>query len=243
MSETGQSPKKQTPASGEPRTGRKASAAGRSRKPSPARVPLAVATIGGVAGMAVSALNGTFSLLAGTHSAQSPSSASASVSATARASSRTPVASAVPLPANPLMLGDDSTFIADINYPDGTKVAAGQGFIKKWEIKNIGNVPWVGRFLAPDGKVTGDCTYPLRVPVPTTYPGKPVIISVPVAVPDAPQVCLVTWKMVNAAGDLYFPNEEGIWFNVTIVAYPRTPGTAPQMPTARPGKAALATST
>jgi hypothetical protein len=140
------------------------------------------------------------------------------------------------LPANPLVQGDNSTFIADINYPDGTKVPAGQHFVKKWKIKNIGSVPWIGRYLAPDGKITGACTYPSRVPVPTTYPGKPAIISVPVVAPSAPQVCYVTWKMVNTAGDLYFPNEEGIWFNVTIVAHsdllpdPRPNRLAPMAP-------------
>jgi hypothetical protein len=110
--------------------------------------------------------------------------------------------------------------MADVTYPDGTKVPEGQSFIKKWEVKNIGSVPWIGRYLEPDGKVTGACTYPSRVPVPATYPGKTAIISVPVVASSTPQVCFVTWKMVNEAGDLYFPNEEGMWFNVTIVAPP-----------------------
>lgn len=186
------------------------------REPHTGRVPLVVAAIGAMASIAAAALSGPLLNSGGAHPAPSPG-ASASASATARAATPTPVASAVPLPANPLVPGDDSTFIADITYRDGTKIPEGQSFIKTWEIKNIGSVPWVGRYLAPDGKITGACTYPSRVPVPTTYPGKPAIISVPVVAPSTPQVCFVTWKMVNAAGDLYFPNEEGMWFNVTIV--------------------------
>lgn len=196
------------------------------REPHTGRVSLAVATIGGMASITAAALTGPLLNSGGTHPTPSPS-ALASARATARAGTPTPVASAVHLPANPLMPGDDSTFIADITYRDGTKVPEGRSFIKTWEIKNIGSVPWVGRYLAPDGKITGACTYPPRVPVPTTYPGKPAIISVPVVAPSTPQVCFVTWKMVNAAGDLYFPNEEGMWFNVTIVT-PR--GVLPQIP-------------
>jgi hypothetical protein len=187
------------------------------RKLSEARVPLVVAAIGAAAGMATAGLNGMFSL-ASTHSSQLPSHTLAGGSANPRASSPTPTASTTPLPANPLVQGDDSTFIGDVNYPDGTKVPEGQLFIKKWKIKNIGNVAWIGRYLEPDGKITGACTYPSRVPVPTTYPGKPAIISVPVVASTTPQLCYVTWKMVNAVGDLYFPNEEGIWFSVTVVA-------------------------
>jgi hypothetical protein len=186
------------------------------RGPHTGRVPLVVAIIGGMASIAAAALSGPLLNSGDAHPAPSPG-ASASASATSRAAAPTPTASAVPLPANPLLPGDDSTFIADITSRDATTVPEGQSFIKTWEIKNTGSVPWVGRYLAPDGKITGACTYPSRVPVPTTYPGKPAIISVPVVASSTPQVCFVTWKMVNETGDLYFPNEEGIWFNVTIV--------------------------
>lgn len=188
------------------------------REPHTGRVPLVVAAIGAMASIAAAALSGPLLNSGSAHPASS-AGAPASAPATARAATPTPVASAVPLPANPLVPGDNSTFITDITYRDGTKIPEGQSFIKTWEIKNTGSVPWVGRYLAPDGKITGACTYPSRVPVPTTYPGKPAIISVPVVAPSTPQVCFVTWKMVNAAGDLYFPNEEGMWFNVTIVTH------------------------
>jgi hypothetical protein len=180
-------------------------------EPHTGRVPLVVAVIGAMATIAAAALSGPLLNSGGAHPTPAPGA-----SATAHAATPPPVASAVSLPANPLVPGDDSTFIADITYRDGTKIPEGQSFIKTWEIKNTGSVPWVGRYLAPDGKITGTCTYPPRVPVPTTYPGKPAIISVPVVAPSTPQVCFVTWKMVNAVGDLYFPNEMGIWFNVTI---------------------------
>lgn len=203
----------------EPGTNRRRSATGsNSRKLSNGKVTILVATIAAAAGIATATLNGMFNL-ASSHSAQfSPN--------TSESAPRVPIASPAPtasqahLVADPLVAGDNSAFIADVTYPDGTKVVAGQHFVKKWEIRNIGSVAWIGRYLAAYGESTGACTYPSRVLVPETSPGETAIISVTVTAPSTPQVCYVTWKMVTAAGNLYFPNEIGIWFNVRIVAAP-----------------------
>jgi Ig-like domain from next to BRCA1 gene len=116
-----------------------------------------------------------------------------------------------------LVPGDNSTFIKDVTYPDRSKVVIGQHFIKKWEIKNTGTVRWVGRYLAAIGESTGSCTYPSRIPVPTTNPGQSAIISVPVTAAGSPEVCFVTWKMVTRNDIQYFPGFIGIWFNVKVV--------------------------
>jgi hypothetical protein len=118
----------------------------------------------------------------------------------------------------PLTPGDNSAFITDVTYPDGSTVIEGQRFTKKWEIKNTGTVLWVGRYLTPAGPSTGLCSYPERVNIPVTHPGKDAIISVPVTASTSPGVCFVTWKMVTASGILYFPNEIGIWFNVKVIS-------------------------
>lgn len=113
---------------------------------------------------------------------------------------------------------DSTEFVKDITFPDNSPVKPGQRFIKKWEIKNIGKVRWVGRDLIPDGFATGTCAYPSRVLVPTTDPGHSVVISVPVTAPSTPQLCMVTWKMVSPAGVLYFPGYGGIWFEVKVIS-------------------------
>lgn len=115
------------------------------------------------------------------------------------------------------MAGDNSEFIKDVTYPDESKVMTGQNFTKKWEIKDTGNVHWVGRYLAAAGQSTGACTYPPRVRVPNTNPGQSVVISVPVTAPATPQVCYVYWKMETSTGTPYFPNMIGIWFNIKVV--------------------------
>jgi hypothetical protein len=141
----------------------------------------------------------------------------ASQAPTASAISPSPSDTPTPKATGSLVSGDNSAFVTDVTYPDGTKVSEGQKFIKKWEIKNIGSALWVARYLAPIGSSTGFCAYPPRVKIPVTRPGKDVTISVPVTASDSPGICFVTWKMVTATGTLYFPNEIGIWFNVKVV--------------------------
>lgn len=130
-----------------------------------------------------------------------------------------PTSSSLPAPSatGPLIPGDNSRFISDVTFPDHSAVVVGKHFIKKWKIKNTGSALWAGRYLAAIGTSTGKCTYPSRVRIPTTRQGQSVIISVPVTASSTPGLCYVTWKMVNAAGVLYFPNEIGIWFNVNVV--------------------------
>jgi hypothetical protein len=149
----------------------------------------------------------------------SPDSPSASAVPTASLSESRP--SPAPEATGPLVPGDSSVFVTDVTYPDGSTVAEGQHFIKKWEIRNTGTVLWVGRYLAADGISRGSCTYPSRVVIPTTYPGQDVTISVPVTASDSPGLCFVTWKMETGTGTLYFPNEIGIWFSVNVIIAPR----------------------
>lgn len=119
---------------------------------------------------------------------------------------------------SPLIVGDSSLFIKDVTYPDRSEVAAGQHFIKKWEIRNTGTARWADRYLAPIGESTGSCTVPSRVSVPTTNPGQSVVISVSVTAASTPQLCYVTWKMVTGNNVQYFPDLMGIWFEVRVIA-------------------------
>jgi Ig-like domain from next to BRCA1 gene len=167
------------------------------------------AAIGAAATIIVAAL-GLFSTAGGSpQSSQAPATSTAPPPA-----SRAP---ATPGPTAPRTPGDNSAFIADVTYPDGSTVTEGQHFLKRWKIRNTGTVLWASRYLAPVGSSTGLCSYPARVKVPDTRPGQDVIISVPVTASTSPGLCFVTWKMVTAAGSLYFPNEIGIWFSVKVI--------------------------
>lgn len=140
----------------------------------------------------------------------------ASKSASPEASPSSSPSSQASKPSAPLIPGDNSSFVADVTYPDGAAAIEGQHLQKKWEIKNTGTVLWENRYLVANGTHTGLCTYPARVPVPLTRPGHTAIISVPVIASDSPGVCFATWKMETNSGKLYFPNEVGIWFSIKV---------------------------
>jgi hypothetical protein len=180
-----------------------------------ARLPLWVAIIGAVATIAGATIGGILA-------SSNPNPVQTTVPTPVQTAVPTPVASpkSTGSASTPLIAGDNSMFIRDVTYPDRSKVAVGQHFIKKWEIKNIGTVPWVGRYLAALGPSTGSCTYPARVPVPATKPGQSVIISVPVTAASTPQLCYVIWKMVTSNGILYFPGLIGMWFEINVINTP-----------------------
>jgi hypothetical protein len=184
----------------------------RRRNLSAAHAAIAAAAIGAAATVVAAGL-GVF--------AKSPSPASPSAPTVPMASPSVSRPSPTPEATGPLVPGDNSVFVTDVTYPDGSTVTEGQHFIKKWEIRNTGTVLWAGRYLAAHGISRGSCTYPSRVVIPTTHPGQDVTISVPVTASDSPGLCFVTWKMETGTGALYFPNEIGIWFSVNVIIAPR----------------------
>jgi hypothetical protein len=141
-------------------------------------------------------------------------------------SSVSPAPSRASLP-HSRIVGDKSTFIRDVTFPDNSIVKPGQRFTKKWELENTGTARWVDRYLIPDGLSTGNCSYPAQIRVPTTDPGQTVVISVPVTAASTPGLCYVTWKMTNASGTLYFPGYLGIWFEVKVMKPISLPSTTP----------------
>ncbi|WP_233157115.1 MULTISPECIES: NBR1-Ig-like domain-containing protein [Amycolatopsis] len=118
----------------------------------------------------------------------------------------------------PLIPGDASEFIADVTVPDGTVVPTGARFVKTWEFRNTGTVPWVDRALRREaGFGPGDgCQTPAVVPVPETPPGQSVRVSVEVRAPDEPGYCQVYFKMTDSAGRLLLPGAHAAYFFVRV---------------------------
>ncbi|MFI9387852.1 NBR1-Ig-like domain-containing protein [Kutzneria sp. NPDC052558] len=121
-----------------------------------------------------------------------------------------------PLPGDASGFGGDG-LSGDMTYPDGSQVLVGQTFTKVWRLKNIGTVPWHGRFLAIAGGTTVLCESPTRVPVPDAEPGQMVAVSVAVT-PKAAGTCHVLWKMVDAEGALVLPDRNGVFYDVKVIA-------------------------
>jgi hypothetical protein len=121
-----------------------------------------------------------------------------------------------PLPGDASGFGGDG-LSGDMTYPDGSQVLLGQTFTKVWRLKNIGTVPWHGRFLAIAGGTTVLCESPTRVPVPDAEPGQMVAVSVQVT-PKGVGTCHVLWKMVDADGALVLPDRNGVFYDVKVTA-------------------------
>jgi hypothetical protein len=121
-------------------------------------------------------------------------------------------------PPEPLFPGDRSVFVGDVTIPDGTAVQVGERFVKTWEIKNAGTVPWHDRFLqrADLPADNGTCSTPGKVRIPDTAPGRQVRIDVPVVAPSRPGSCWVGWKMVDGRGQQFLPGARPIYFVVNV---------------------------
>jgi hypothetical protein len=132
-----------------------------------------------------------------------------------RATIPTPVA-----PSVPRVVGDQSVLVEE-NYPDGVDVKVNEHFVKSWELRNAGSVPWRGRYLQRIGSSNGPglCSSPARVPIARTLPNQDVAVTVEVIAPSTPSSCRrVTWKMVDVNGNQWFPNDpDGVWFDVNVV--------------------------
>jgi hypothetical protein len=121
-----------------------------------------------------------------------------------------------PLPGDASGFGGDG-LSGDMTYPDGSEVPLGQTFTKVWRIKNTGTVPWHDRYLEIAGGTTMQCISPSRASVPDAEPGQMVAVSVAVT-PKAAGVCHVLWKMVDAQGALVFPDHNGVFYDVKVIA-------------------------
>jgi hypothetical protein len=114
--------------------------------------------------------------------------------------------------------GDGSGFVGE-NVPDGTAIKVGRKFEKIWELRNVGTIPWMDRYLSRQGGSddSGTCATDTRVRIPDTAPGQTVKVEVRVTAPDAPSVCHVVWKITDADGRHFFPDKDGVWFDVVVV--------------------------
>jgi hypothetical protein len=95
-------------------------------------------------------------------------------------------------------------FVADINYPDDTGVAAGAEFIKTWKIRNVGTCAWgAGYKIAYAGYADRMSGAPLAV-TDVVQPGQEIEVSVQFKAPTKPGVYVSAWTMANPQGANFF---------------------------------------
>ena len=129
-----------------------------------------------------------------------------------------PVHQQNPPEAPPAHQGDRAAFVADVTLDDCSHVPAGQALPKVWRFKNAGSVPWVGyslhRIDLPQER--GQCQTITDVVVPDTGPGQVVDVTVEVSFPEAPTFCLVRFKLMDARGQVAFPGNRPVNFQVIV---------------------------
>jgi hypothetical protein len=97
-------------------------------------------------------------------------------------------------------------FITDVTIPDGTIVLPGQGFVKKWRIRNIGSCAWNGYNLVFDsGEAMGA---PASKPIALVNPGQEVDLEVAFTAPATAGSYRSYWRIVTS-GNVLVPIVSG----------------------------------
>ncbi len=124
---------------------------------------------------------------------------------------------------------DSAVYVSDVTIPDGTVIAPGQSFVKKWALLNNGTCTWGTSYgLAfSSGDLMGGTTTAVTVPVP---PGNQSVMAVNLTAPTTNGSYTGTWRMQNASGQPF-----GNFITVVIKVgggNTATPGPSPTSPPA-----------
>ncbi len=96
----------------------------------------------------------------------------------------------------------NAAYDADVTIPDDTSVAAEQGFVKTWRLRNTGTCPWESGFQFTF--IMGDAMTDSRsVEVAPTAPGATVDVSVPMTAPATAGAYTGIWSMQSLDGTLF----------------------------------------
>ena len=114
---------------------------------------------------------------------------------------------------------DDSLFVRDNNFADGSKLLIGQVIKKSWRIRNAGNTSWKNRFLKIDGQPrgTGRIHCNSITQIPNAEPNQEIDIEVELRMPPYPCSVYAEFKMTDASGRILFPNKRGLYVAFDVV--------------------------
>jgi uncharacterized protein YkwD len=110
---------------------------------------------------------------------------------------------------------DDALFVEDVNYPDNTRLTAGEKFTKTWKFKNIGTCKWMNYTVA---FISGDkMDAPDSVPVPETDAGEEVEVSVDLRAPTADGAYTANFELRDANGKVIpLGIEKSFWVKIIV---------------------------
>lgn len=126
---------------------------------------------------------------------------------------------------------DRSGFICDISYQDYSIVKTKQCFTKQWKIKNLGKQIWKDRKLiciddqlevtsltTNDTVVHGLSPERRCIDIPLVKPKRNWIATVNFIAPEFPCTVISHWKMIDAAGNFCFPDNQPLVCLVRVIS-------------------------
>ncbi len=125
---------------------------------------------------------------------------------------------------------DNSVFVSDVTFPDGTVVTPGETFTKTWLMQNNGTCTWDTTYSI--AFVSGDAMSGVKTPLTLSVPpGQQVKVSVNLTAPATTGDDKGYWQLMNGSG-AFFGNQ--VYVLVKVVAATATATTAPPTATNTP---------
>lgn len=130
---------------------------------------------------------------------------------------------------NRIAAADQASFVRE-NYPDNSVLKPGEKFVKTFEIKNAGSIPWTTSYSfvldsAPQNETLGS---PSQINLlQETPPGGTVSLSIPLTAPTTPRTYTIYWALKNERREtIPVDGVSQIWVKI-IVCDPNQPCNPP----------------
>jgi hypothetical protein len=138
--------------------------------------------------------------------------------------------SATPLPPTAVLLTsappgasvpcDRAQFVKDVNFPDNTKVNAGESFVKTWRLKNDGSCTWTASYAVvyTNGDAMGA---PTAIPLTgSVAPGETIDISISLKAPEDGGTFRANFKLRNSNNVVFGVTNENkpFWVQIKVTA-------------------------
>lgn len=112
-----------------------------------------------------------------------------------------PAPTPTPVP-TPTPCANVETFVADVNYPDGSPVTPGQAFNKTWCVRNTGTCTWTTAYQIV--RVSGErMSAADAYAIPATAPGATTDLTVPMTAPATAGMRQSNWQLRDPSGALF----------------------------------------
>ena len=110
---------------------------------------------------------------------------------------------------------DEALFVEDVNYPDNTRLTAGETFTKTWKFKNTGTCQWTGYTVA---FISGDkMDAPDSVAVPETEAGSEVEVSIGLTAPSDDGAYTGNFELRDANDNtIHLGTEKSFWVKIVV---------------------------